>query len=106
MAQEISVSYQAIKGRVHKLLDALVENEKNQEDVRESMRRWWKLVPPADRKVAQKYLLTVIARSSAGLSAITDTLFEMEEFEPPHDLYAEKIFKLRATEDSELTPAV
>jgi C4-type Zn-finger protein len=107
MAQEVSVSYQAIKGRVHKLLDALVENEKNQEDVRESMRRWWKLIPAADRKVAQKYLLTVIARSSAGLAAITDTLFEMEEFEPPHDHYVEKVFRMqREPEDNELTRAV
>jgi hypothetical protein len=106
MAQEVSVSYQAIKGRVHKLLDALVENEKSQEDVRESMRRWWKLVPPADRKVAQKYLLMVLLRSSAGLAAITDTLFELQEFEAAREAELKLVRMEPATRRSELTTAV
>jgi hypothetical protein len=106
MAQEISVSYQAIKGRVHKLLDSLVENERSQEDIRESMRRWWKLVPPADRPVAQKYLLMVLLRSSAGLAAITDTLFELEEFEAAREADLKLLKMESATRRGELPTAV
>ena len=56
MGQEVSISYQAVKSRVYRLIDALVEGAKTEEDVQESVRRWWKLVHPADRPMAQKYL--------------------------------------------------
>ena len=44
MPQEISVSYQAIKSKVYRLIDALVVGEKSEADVQESIRRWtrWK----------------------------------------------------------------
>lgn len=81
MGQEVSVSYQAVKSKVYKLIDALVEDMKTEGDVQESMRRWWKLVHPADRPVARKYLLTVLAKSNASLEAITDGLIGFKEFE-------------------------
>jgi hypothetical protein len=71
MPQEISVSYQAIKSKVYKLIDAAVEGEKNDQQIRESLARWWKLVHPADRAVAQKYLLRVLEQSHASLNAMT-----------------------------------
>src|SRR5690242_13006264 len=81
MGQEISVSYQAVKSKVYRLIDSLVEDAKTQEEVQESVRRWWKLVHPADRPVARKYLLTVLAKSNATLEAITDGLTDLQDFE-------------------------
>ena len=74
MPQEISVSYQAIKSKVYRLIDALVVGEKSEADVQESIRRWWDLIHPADRPIAQKYLLAVLGHSSAALEAIGDGL--------------------------------
>jgi len=74
MPQEISVSYQAIKSKVYRLVDALVVGEKSEAEVQESIRRWWDLIHPADRHVAQKYLLAVLERSSSALEAIGDGL--------------------------------
>ncbi len=47
MGQEISVSYQAVKSKVYRLIDSLVEDAKTQGDVQESMKRWWKHIHPA-----------------------------------------------------------
>jgi len=74
MPQEISVSYQAIKSKVYRLIDALVVGEKSEAEVQESIRRWWDLIHPADRPIAQKYLLAVLGHSSAALEAIGDGL--------------------------------
>jgi hypothetical protein len=74
MPQEISVSYQAVKSKVYRLIDALVVGEKNEAEIQESIRRWWSLIHPADRPVAQKYLLAVLGTSAAALEAISDGL--------------------------------
>lgn len=74
MPQEVSVSYQAVKSKVYRLIDALVAGEKSQADVQESIRRWWGLIHPADRPIAQKYLQTVLGRSVSALDAIGDGL--------------------------------
>lgn len=84
MGQEVSVSYQAVKSKVYKLIDALVEDIKTEGDVQESMKRWWKLVHPADRPVARKYLLAVLQKSNASLEAITDGLVDFQDFERVH----------------------
>lgn len=81
MSQEISVSYQAIKSKVYRLIDAAVEGEKTEAQVQESMMRWWKLVHPADRAIAQKYLLRVLERSHASLNAMTHAFLETRERE-------------------------
>ena len=90
MGQEVSVSYQAVKSKVYKLIDALVEDIKSEGDVQESMKRWWKLVHPADRPVARKYLLEVLQKSNASLGAITDGLVGFKEFESVRDLESVK----------------
>jgi hypothetical protein len=77
MPQEISVSYQAIKSKVYRLIDALVVGEKNEADVQESIRRWWALIHPADRPVAQKYLLMVLGRSASALDSMEDALLSV-----------------------------
>ena len=81
MPQELSVSYQAVKTKVHRLMDAVVEGAKSDSDIAECIARWWCLVQPADRAVAKKYLLTVLERSNATLNAIASTLPELEGFE-------------------------
>ncbi len=81
MGQEISVSYQAVKSKVYRLIDSLVEDAKNQGDVQESMKRWWKLIHPADRPIARKHLLSVLAKSNATLEAICDGLTDLKDFE-------------------------
>jgi hypothetical protein len=80
MPQELSVSYQAVKTKVHRLMDAAVEGAKTESDIVECIARWWCLVQPADRAVARKYLLTVLERSNATLKAIATTLSELEGF--------------------------
>ena len=83
MSQEVSVSYQAVKSKVYKLIDAAVEGEKTEAQVQESLERWWKLVHPSDRAVAQKYLLRVLERSHGSLNAMSHALLESIEAAPP-----------------------
>ena len=80
MGQEVSVSYQAVKSRVYRLIDSLVEGAKTEQEIQESMQRWWKLVHPADRPMAKKYLTAVLAKSNATLGAISDGMGEFKEF--------------------------
>lgn len=85
MNQEISISYRAVKSKIYKLIDALVEGEKDEAEVQESIRRWWKMVRPDDRAVAEKYLLMVLNKSNASLMAIRDGIHSAEEFDVRHD---------------------
>jgi hypothetical protein len=96
MPQEISVSYQAVKSKVHKLLDAMVEGSMTEVEVQESMKRWWKLIHHADRPVAQKYLLMVLARSNSGLSAIADGLIPSKQSNPVRESTSDKVLKLQS----------
>ena len=82
MPQEISVSYQAIKSKVYRLIDALVVGEKNEAEVQESVRRWWSLIHPADRPIAQKYLLMVLGRSNSALDAMNTELLSVSGCDP------------------------
>jgi len=84
MPQEISVSYQAIKSKVYRLVDSLVVGEKTEAEVQESIRRWWALIHPADRPIAQKYLSMVLGRSGAALDAMGDVLLSTSAPEPSH----------------------
>jgi len=86
MPQEISVSYQAIKSKVYRLIDALVVGEKSEAEIQESVRRWWTLIHPADRPIAQKYLLMVLGRSNSALDAMGAELLSVGgcELTPPH----------------------
>jgi|HubBroStandDraft_4_1064222.scaffolds.fasta_scaffold467558_2 hypothetical protein len=79
MSQEVSVSYQAVKSKVYKLMDAAIEGEKTEAQVVESLERWWKQIHPADRAVAQKHLQRVLERSHASLSAMGQALLETTE---------------------------
>ena len=67
MGQEISVSLQAVKTKVYKLIDALIEGAKTEAEVQESIRRWWKLIHPADRAVASENCMMPFG--PAGLTA-------------------------------------
>jgi|SRR3984885_8005690 hypothetical protein len=107
MGQEVSVSYQAVKSKVYKLIDALVEDAKTEGDVQESMKRWWKLIHPADRPVARKYLLTVLAKSNASLEAITEGLVQFKDFETIRASDVEKLAKLPSiTHHSQLSSGI
>jgi hypothetical protein len=97
MSQEISVSFQAVKSKVYKLIDAAIEGDKTEAQIAESLERWWKHVHPADRQVAQKYLLLVLERSHAGLNAMAKALFE-----PPGHPAMEPISKAEATRPARL----
>jgi hypothetical protein len=81
MPQEVSVSYQAIKSKVYRLIDTLVVGDKSEVEVQESIRRWWELIHPADRPIAQKYLLIVLARSCQALDAIEEGLTDATNHE-------------------------
>ena len=77
MPQEISVSYQAIKSKVYRLIDSLVVGEKSESEVQESIRRWWALIHPADRPIAQKYLMLVLGRSASALDNMGDAFLSI-----------------------------
>ena len=81
MPQEISVSYQAIKSKVYRLIDSLVVGEKSESEVQESIRRWWALIHPADRPIAQKYLLMVLGRSANALDSMGDAFLSASRCE-------------------------
>ncbi len=82
MGQEVSISYQAVKSRVYRLIDSLVEGAKTEQEVQESIHRWWKLVHPTDRPMAQKYLVEVLQKSNATIEAISGSLGHIREFDP------------------------
>jgi len=81
MPQEISVSYQAIKSKVYRLIDALVVGEKSESEVQDSIRRWWALIHPADRPIAQKYLMMVLGRSASALDSMGDAFLSVSSCE-------------------------
>jgi len=91
MPQEVSISYQAVKSKVYKLVDAMVEGDKNTIEVQESIRRWWSLIHPSDRAVAQKYLLMVLEKSNSTLGAIILGLPEAKENKTLRELGPERI---------------
>lgn len=94
MPQEISVSYQAIKSKVYRLIDALVVGEKSEAEVQESIRRWWELIHPADRPIAQKYLQLVMERSCLALEAVEQGLLEATQIEAPSRSESAKALKI------------
>ncbi len=91
MPQEVSISYQAVKSKVYKLVDAMVEGDKTTIEVQESIRRWWNLIHPSDRAVAQKYLLMVLEKSNSTLGAIILGLPEAREVKTVRPMDAERI---------------
>ena len=99
MPQEVSISYQAVKSKVYKLVDAMVEGDKNTIEVQESIRRWWKLIHPSDRAVAQKYLLMVLEKSNSTLGAIILGLPDVKEGKPVRELDTERMLKPPARAD-------
>jgi hypothetical protein len=113
MPQEISVSYQAIKSKVYRLIDSLVVGEKTEIEIQESIRRWWALIHPADRPIAQKYLLMVLARSASALNAMEVALLSASSPEPvhstvPHAQIGSKRLRLmeRVVKESGTRPAI
>ncbi len=93
MNRRVSISYPAVKTKVYRLIDALVEDARSERDIQESAQRWWKQIHPSDRPVARKYLLSVLEKSHASLSAIKNGLHEFNDFDERLHLASEKLPK-------------
>jgi hypothetical protein len=108
MPQEVSVSYQAVKSKVYRLIDALVVGEKTEAEVQESIRRWWDLIHPADHPIAQKYLLLVLERSCLAITAVGEGLIEATEINVPGQSESVKAAKLvgRIVKQTTLSPTI
>jgi hypothetical protein len=108
MPQEVSVSYQAVKSKVYRLIDALVVGEKTEAEVQESIRRWWDLIHPADRPIAHKYLLIVLERSCLALDAVEEGLAESSDSEALRPSHSAKAIKLvgRVVKQAAISPTV
>ena len=108
MPQEVSVSYQAVKSKVYRLIDALVVGEKTEAEVQESIRRWWDLIHPADHPIAQKYLLLVLERSCLAITAVGEGLIEATESHVPGPSESAKAAKLvgRIVKQTTLSPTI
>ena len=104
--QEMSISYQAVKSKVYRLIDALVEGTKTEAAVQASMQNWWKAIHPADRPVAQKYVLEVLAKSNASLGAMTDGLLCFKEFDPVREGRSDRAHKHSAVSHSLFTSSL
>lgn len=81
MGQDVSVSYQAVKSRVCRLIDSLAEDGKTPNDVKDSFKRWWNTLHPNDRPVARKYLIAVLTKSTAGIEAIQEGINDLKDFD-------------------------
>jgi len=92
MGQEVSISLQAVKTKVYKLIDALIEGA--EAEVQESIRRWWKLIHPTDRAVARKYLELVLQKSNTSLEAMNGGLQTLKGFRAVADPTPPKTPKL------------
>ena len=108
MPQEVSVSYQAVKSKVYRLVDALVVGEKSEAEVQESIRRWWELIHPADRPIAQKYLTMVLERSAMALDAVEEGLSEASQPEAVPPSESDKTLKIlnRLSKHATLSSAI
>lgn len=108
MPQEVSVSYQAVKSKVYRLVDALVVGEKSEAEVQESIRRWWELIHPADRPIAQKYLTMVLERSATALDAVEEGLSEASQPEVVSAAESNKTLKIlnRLSKHASLSSAI
>ena len=108
MPQEVSVSYQAVKSKVYRLIDALVVGEKTEAEVQESIRRWWDLIHPADHPIAQKYLLLVLERSCLAITAVGEGLVEATEGSVAGPSQSAKAVKLvgRIVKQTTLSPTL
>ena len=82
MHQEVSVTYQAVKSRVSRLLNSISEEGNSAEHVKDSLKRWWNTLHPTDRPVARKHLLAVLAESDAAIDAIRDGIADLDDFGP------------------------
>lgn len=67
---------------------------KTEPEVQESIRRWWELIHPADRPIAQKYLQLVLERSTLALEAIEEGLMEASQNDPIRSPEASKVLKV------------
>jgi hypothetical protein len=83
MRQEVSVSYQAVKSRVYRLIDSFLEDGKTSNEVKGSLKRWWDTIEPNDRPIARKYLLAVLRKSNSGMEAICEGISDLEDFHCP-----------------------
>ena len=82
MRYVVSVSYQAVKSRVYRLIDSLAEEGKTTNDVKDSLKQWWNTIHPSDRPVARKYLIAILPEANSGIDAIREGIATLDDFGP------------------------
>jgi hypothetical protein len=82
MGQDLSVSYNAVKRRVNRLIEHTNQDGKTPEEARISFVRWWNLLHPLDRPIARKYLIAVVANSDQPVEAVLSGFTDLKDLEP------------------------
>ena len=88
-SNEIATSWHAVKQKVHTLVDSHLKGEKNLNQIRASVGRWWRATRPYDRATVANNLQRVVEESFAALAVIQSEINELyrssapRPFQPP-----------------------
>ena len=76
-SNEVSTALYAVNHRVHRLVNSHLKGEKNLNQLRETVARWWNATHPLDRATLANNLQMVVAESLAALGEVQKEITEL-----------------------------